>query len=313
MRVKLLVFIFAVSIVVDYESFNPRNFKQHLSLSNQEKRRYNLLEWLLFPKRGINTQKLEQALIEKTILITGATFGIGEQLAYQLAFKETELILVGRTADKLNLVKERIEEQGGNAEIYAADLRDDDQINSLIDQLKNKENGVDIFVSNAGKSIKRSIFKSLDRYHDFKRTMDINYHAPVKLCLALIPGLQERKGHILNISAINVLFLPMPEWSAYQASKTAFDQWFRSVSPELKGKGITTSSVYLPLVKTRMIEPTKNYQSMPAMRPEHVAKVISRLILKKRRRFKPWWSIFVALICFWFKRPIEFLVNYNYK
>lgn len=271
------------------------------------------MELILFLEKRINSKKLQQELKGKTILITGASFGIGEELAYMLAMKEIELIIVGRTKDKLELVKEKVEKLGGVAEVYCADLRIEKQIDGLIEYLKNRKRGVDVFVSNAGKSIKRSIFKSLDRYHDFTRTMEINYYAPVKLCLALIPILEKRQGHILNISAINVLFLPMPEWSAYQSSKTAFDQWLKSVSPELNAKNIATSTLYLPLVKTRMIEPTKMYKNMPAMKPKHVARIICSMIMNRKSIYKPWWAIFAEIGSFLLRRPVMFFVNYKYR
>jgi len=121
--------------------------------------------------------------------------------------------------------------------------------------------------------------------------MAINYFAPVQLLLSLIPILKRNKGHIINVSTVNVLLVPFPYWAAYQASKSAFDTWFRSVAPELNAMGIATSSVYLPLVKTRMILPTKAYQKLPAMSPEHVAKIICRLICTRKRKYRPWWML----------------------
>ncbi|MEL7375758.1 MAG: SDR family NAD(P)-dependent oxidoreductase [Bacteroidota bacterium] len=274
---------------------------------------YSLLELLLFPKRGIHQKKLQNHLRGKTILITGASFGIGEQLAYMTSFKETDLILIGRTKEKLEFVKEKIQKAGGVAEAISMDLRNEKQLNDLIAYLINRERKVDIFVSNAGKSIKRSILKSLDRYHDFQRTMSVNYHAPVKICLSLIPSLAHRKGHIINVSAMNVLLMPVPKWSAYQASKTAFDQWFRSVSPELFSQGISTSTVYLPLVRTRMIEPNESYRLMPAMDPNHVARIICRLLLSKKSKYKPWWTIFAEVGSFIFQKPIMFVLRLKYK
>ena len=155
--------------------------------------------------------------------------------------------------------------------------------------------GLDLLVSNAGISIMRSINNSLDRYHDFTRTMAINYFAPVQLLLSTIPLLEKNQGHIINISTINVLLIPIPYWAAYQASKSAFDTWFRSAAPELNAMGISTTSIYLPLVKTRMILPTTAYQKVPAMSPDHVAKIICKSMYTKRRNYKPWWLIFGQL------------------
>ena len=128
-----------------------------------------------------------------------------------------------------------------------------------------------------------------------------------------LPQLQVNQGQIINVSALNVLLLPMPEWSAYQASKSAFDQWFRSVSPELSAHGITTSTLYLPLVRTRMIAPTAMYQSAPAMRPEQVAALIGRLIIHKKTSFKPWWLYPVEVLSVLLQKPLALAIRGYYR
>jgi NAD(P)-dependent dehydrogenase (short-subunit alcohol dehydrogenase family) len=172
--------------------------------------------------------------------------------------------LVARTAEKLQELQQRVTAKGGRADIFPCDLTDRDAVAALLAQLQQEPGGIDIFVNNAGKSIRRSIFDSLDRFHDFTRTMNLNYFGPVQLLLGLIPGLVARQGQVINISAINVLLAPMPLWAAYQASKSAFDQWLRTVAPELNARGVATTTIYLPLVRTRMIEPTAAYKKMPA-------------------------------------------------
>ena len=285
-----------------------------------------LLEKLLFPSKALSSlerQRLAQTVSGKTILITGASYGIGEQLAYLLAslnLRETEqtslrrpakLILVGRTTEKLQQVQARIIQKHSLASIYPIDLRDDEQLQSFIQFLQSQN--VDVFINNAGQSIKRSIMHSLERSHDYERTIRLNYLAPVKLCLGLIPHLQVNQGQIINVSALNVLLPPMPEWSAYQASKSAFDQWFRSVSPELYAQGITTSTLYLPLVRTRMIAPTAMYQSAPAMRPEQVAALIGRLIIHKKTSFKPWWLYPVEVLSVLLQKPLALAIRGYYR
>lgn len=244
---------------------------------------------LFFPLLHVNYRQLQQYLAGKTVLITGASYGIGECLAERLADTQAHLLLVARTEIKLLEVKQRIEARGGSATIFPCDLRSEVEVQTLLDQLQQLPQGIDIFVSNAGKSIRRSIFDSLDRPYDFTRTMSLNYFAPVQLMLRLIPTLVARQGHVINISAVNVLLIPSPYWAAYQSSKTAFDQWFRCVSPELNARGVHTTSIYLPLVRTRMIEPTKAYRNMPAMQPEQVAQLICQALLSRKRTYAPWW------------------------
>lgn len=263
--------------------------------------RYSLLETLLFPPVYLNTKKLQEKLHGKTILITGASFGIGEALAYQLADIHCHLILVARTKEKLLEVKQEIEKKKAKVTIFHADLRDAQKVEELLSIIHQLPDGLDLFVSNAGISIKRSIFDSLDRFHDFTRTMAINYFAPIQLLLSLIPLLKKNKGHVISVSTTNALMVPFPFWAAYQASKSAFDVWFRSVALELNAMDIATSSVYLPLVKTRMILPTKAYHNAPAMSPEHVGRIICRLVCTKRHKYKPWWLVLGQLASFLFR------------
>ena len=244
---------------------------------------------LFFPWFGVNRTQLQRQLAGKTVLITGASYGIGECLAELLAETTAHLLLVARTETKLIEVQQRIAARGGRADIFACDLRDPVAVQTLLDAIRQYPGGIDILVSNAGKSIRRSIFDSLDRGHDFTRTMNLNYAAPVQLLLGLIPSLIDRQGQVINISAVNVLLVPAPQWAAYQASKSAFDQWFRSVGPELNARGLRTTSIYLPLVRTRMIAPTKAYRHLPAMQPQQVAQLIGRAMLSRRRTYAPWW------------------------
>lgn len=263
---------------------------------------------LFFPLLRVNQAKLQQQLAGKRVLITGASYGIGECLAARLAGTGVHLLLVARTAEKLQEVQQRVAAKGGRADIFACDLTNTTEVQALLVQLQ-QVGAIDIVVNNAGKSIRRSIFASLDRFHDFTRTMNLNYFGPVQLLLGLIPGLVAQRGQVINISAINVLLAPMPMWAAYQASKSAFDQWLRSVAPELNARGVATTTIYLPLVRTRMIEPTAAYKNMPAMQPEEVAALICRAMLSRQQTYMPWWLPAAQLASLLFRRPWEMLMT----
>ncbi|MCE7987373.1 MAG: SDR family NAD(P)-dependent oxidoreductase [Caldilinea sp. CFX5] len=264
--------------------------------------------FLFFPFLWVNHARLQQQLVGKRVLITGASYGIGECLVERLADTGAHLLLVARTAEKLQEVQQRVIAKGGRADIFPCDLTNAAAVQALLTQLQ-ELGGIDIFVNNAGKSIRRSIFASLDRFHDFTRTMNLNYFGPVQLLLGLIPGLVARQGQVINISAINVLLAPMPLWAAYQASKSAFDQWLRTVAPELNARGVATTTIYLPLVRTRMIEPTAAYKNMPAMQPEEVAALICRAILTRKQTYMPWWLPAAQLAALLFRRPWELLMT----
>jgi NAD(P)-dependent dehydrogenase (short-subunit alcohol dehydrogenase family) len=260
---------------------------------------------LFFPILWYSRTGLRRRLAGKTVLITGASYGIGESLADALADTGARLLLVARTADKLAEVRARVEARGGRADAFPCDLADPAAVRGLLDQLLRLPDGVDLVVSNAGKSIRRSIFDSLDRFHDFTRTANVNYLGPVQLLLGLIPTLVARRGHVINISTGNAVVLPAPRWAAYGASKAAFDYWFRSVGPELNARGVATTSIYLPLVRTRMSAPTEHLRRLPAMQPEDVARLICRAINARRRRYKPWWLWPAELASVLFRGPWE--------
>ncbi len=262
---------------------------------------YSLLERCLFLSHTYNHKKLKESLEGKVVLITGASSGIGEQLAYELSDFNCHLILVARREEKLRSIKIAIEKKSSRVSIYPADLRNKEEMDGLLTFIHELPNGLDIVVSNAGLSIKRSIPDSLDRYHDFTRTMAINYFAPVQLLLSTIPILKRNEGHFINISTVNALLIPIPYWAAYQASKTAFDVWLRSATSELNAMGISTTSIYLPLVRTPMILPTAAYRKMPAMSATHVANIICQSIYTRRKKYQPWWLLFGQLASILFR------------
>ncbi|MGO1059924.1 SDR family NAD(P)-dependent oxidoreductase [Planococcus sp. FY231025] len=251
-------------------------------------------KWLdaaMFPAIPCNLERLYKHLHGKTILITGASSGIGKELALLLADADVHLVLTARREVLLTDLQQEIAPKAAKVTVIPADLREDAGLEKVSAGLHALPEGLDVMVSNAGLSINRTIFQSLDRPHDFSRTMAINYFAPVRLLLSAIPLLEKNKGQIINVSTINALMTPMPDWAAYQASKAAFDTWLRSAAPELKQRGIAVSSVYLPLVRTPMIEPTRNYRNAPALTAPHAAGLIARTLYTQKRTVRPWWML----------------------
>src|SRR5207247_1524340 len=123
----------------------------------------------------------------------------------------------------------------------------------------------------AGRSIRRSIEASYDRFHDFQRTMQLNYFGAVKLLLAVLPGMRSRRrGHIINISSIGVQAFP-PRFGAYVASKSALAALSRCIAPEVVDDGVAITNIHMPLVRTPMIAPTGMYQNFPTSPPEERA------------------------------------------
>ncbi len=223
--------------------------------------------------------------MEKSIIvITGASSGIGEQAALQLASKHVHLCLIARRHDELARVQALIMTQGGTASIYPTDLSKGEDVDDCAAAILADHKRVDVLVNNAGRSIRRSIIQSLDRDHDFQRTMQINYHAAVRLTMRLLPSmLEHHRGHIINITTMAVQ-TATPGYAAYIASKMALEGYSRVLSSEMAGRGIAVTLIRYPLVRTAMSSATDLYQNMPMMGPEHAAKWIIRAIHKRPAR-----------------------------
>jgi NAD(P)-dependent dehydrogenase (short-subunit alcohol dehydrogenase family) len=229
-------------------------------------------------------RSFEGAVNGKTVVITGASSGIGRAAALKIAAAGGIPILVARSADKLEEVRAQIERDGGTAYAYTCDLSDFGAIERLVEQLFAEHASIDVLVNNAGRSIRRSVALSYDRFHDFERTVGLNYLGPVKLMLGLLPHMRERgSGHVVNISSIGVQTNP-PRFSAYVASKAALDAWTRVVSSETVGDGVTFTTIHMPLVKTPMIAPTKLYDSFPTITPDQAADLICEAIRTKPKQ-----------------------------
>jgi NAD(P)-dependent dehydrogenase (short-subunit alcohol dehydrogenase family) len=217
---------------------------------------------------------LAQAISGRRILITGASSGIGRATAIKVAGAGGIPLLVARNVEKLEEVRAEIVSAGGLAYVYAADVSDMEEIDRLLERVRDDHRHVDMLVNNAGRSIRRSIALSYERFHDFERTMQINYFGAAKLIVGLLPRMRARgQGHIVNISSIGVQTNP-PRFSAYVASKAALDAFTRVVASEVIGDGVTFTTIHMPLVRTPMIAPTKLYDAFPAISPDEAADMI---------------------------------------
>ena len=229
-------------------------------------------------------RSLSSAVAGKRIVVTGASSGIGRDLARKIGEAGGEVIMVSRTRETLEEVKGEVEEAGGTAHVHPCDLSDLDDIDRLAAEILEQHGGVDVLVNNAGRSIRRSVAASYDRFHDYERTMKLNYFGALKLILAFLPGMRERRaGHIVNVSSIGVQ-TNTPRFSAYVASKSALDAFSRSIAPEVIGDGVNVSTVYMPLVRTPMIAPTSIYDAFPTLSPDEAAEKICDALIDKPKR-----------------------------
>lgn len=254
------------------------------------KRPWPLLSRLLAPLGNGNEAQLRRAVAGKTILVTGASRGIGAALALRLGRAGAHLVLAARTTADLQSLREAMVAAGGTAQVVALDLCDPAQVAQAAAEILSLCGPVDVVVHNAGKSIRRSLLDSLDRMRDFDRTMAVNYLGPVQLQLALLPGMLSRGGgQIVNVSTLAVRLPPAPRWSAYTASKGAMDLWMAANAPELAVQNISTTSVYFGLVHTQMSAPTEMYRTMPGLTADEAAQVLCRALISQPRRISPWW------------------------
>ena len=233
-------------------------------------------------------RSLSGAIGGKVVLITGASSGIGKATAIKCAAAGAEVLLVARTPEKLEETKAEIEEEGGTAHIHKCDLSDLDDVERMAAEVLEKHERVDVLVNNAGRSIRRSIELSYDRFHDFERTMQLNYFGALRLILSLMPAMRKRSkgrkgGHIINVSSIGVQ-THTPRFSAYVASKAALDAWSRCVASEVIDDGVHITTIYMPLVRTPMIAPTKMYDAFPTSTPEQAADMICDAMIAKPKK-----------------------------
>lgn len=223
-------------------------------------------------------RSFEGAVNGKRVLITGASSGIGRAAAMKIAAAGGIPILVARGVEKLEETKAEIEAAGGSAYVYSADLADYESIDALVERIRDEHPVVDILVNNAGRSIRRSIRLSYERFHDFERTMQLNYFGAIRLTMGLLPHMAERGfGHVINISSIGAQTNP-PRFSAYVASKAALDAWTRCVGSEFIGNNVHFTTIHMQLVKTPMIAPTKIYDAFPTITPDQAADLICEAI-----------------------------------
>jgi NAD(P)-dependent dehydrogenase (short-subunit alcohol dehydrogenase family) len=232
---------------------------------------------------------------DKVVVVTGGSSGIGHATALKLAEAGAKVVIVARDPEKLAGTKQQIEAAGGRCYTYSCDLTDMAAIDVLAKKILADHGSVEYLVNNAGRSIRRAVLNSLDRFHDFERTMQLNYFGAVKLILAFLPKMVEHKrGHIINISSIGVLSRA-PRFSAYVASKSALDAFTECAASEFLDKGVHTTNINMPLVRTPMIAPTKIYENVPTLSPEEAAGLVVEAIVYRPVRIATRLGVFAAV------------------
>ena len=258
-------------------------------------------------------RSLKAAINGRTVVITGASSGIGRAAALKIAGAGGIPLLVARSMDKLEETKAEIESAGGTAHVYSADLSDLESIDELVTRILDEHVRVDMLVNNAGRSIRRSIALSQGRFHDFERTMQLNYFGAIRLTMGLLPHMRERGfGHIVNVSSIGAQTNP-PRFSAYVASKAALDAWTRVVSSEVVGDGITFTTIHMPLVRTPMIAPTKIYDQFPTITPYEAGDLVGEALRAKPKQINTRLGTFGEVAYALFPKAVDEILHMAYK
>jgi NAD(P)-dependent dehydrogenase (short-subunit alcohol dehydrogenase family) len=217
----------------------------------------------------------------KVVLVTGGSSGIGLAAAHKFAEAGATTIICGRDAGKLDEACQEAKARGYSFVAYPADIAEMADCDRFVKQLIEDHGGVDFLINNAGRSIRRAIESSYDRFHDYERTMQLNYFGCLRVTMGFLPGMVARKkGHVVNISSIGVL-TNAPRFSAYVASKAALDAWTRCASSEFADQGISFTTINMPLVRTPMIAPTGLYNNVPTLSPEEAADMIAQACIFK--------------------------------
>ncbi|MFN9196113.1 MAG: SDR family oxidoreductase [Pseudomonadota bacterium] len=258
-------------------------------------------------------RSLKGAVAGKVVLVTGGSSGIGLAAAHKFAEAGAVTIICGRDQDKLDEACAEARARGHEFVAYPADLADMADVDRLVKVLIDEHGGVDFLFINAGRSIRRAVENSYERFHDFERTMQLNYFGCLRITMGLLPGMvARRRGHVVNISSIGVL-TNAPRFSAYVASKAALDAWTRCASSEFADQGITFTTINMPLVRTPMIAPTKIYNNVPTLSPEQAADMIAQACISKPVRIATRLGVFGEVLHALVPRVAQIVMNTSFR
>jgi NAD(P)-dependent dehydrogenase (short-subunit alcohol dehydrogenase family) len=257
-------------------------------------------------------RSLRGAVENKVVLITGGSSGIGLATALKVAEAGAHVIIVARDPEKLAQAHAQIAKRG-RVTSYGCDISDLEACDALARRILAEHGHVDVLVNNAGRSIRRAIENSYERFHDYERLMRINYYAAVRLTLGLLPAMTARgDGHVINISSIGVLS-NAPRFSAYVASKAALEAFSRCAAAEYGDRGVRFTVINMPLVRTPMVAPTRIYEQMPLISPEEAADLVSEAMIHQPKRVATRLGIFAQLMNLFAPKVTEIIMTEAFK
>lgn len=231
-----------------FQAFNQRFFTN------------NMISIFLFAKSYCNKHARERMnqYSGKHIWITGASSGIGEALACELAREKARLVLSGRNEEKLRDVKSRCSKEGAIVSIYLFDLGNEQIIPEVVKNVIDELGHIDLLINNGGIS-QRSLVTETGTDIDHK-IMDINFFGNISLTKALLPYMLESGGGHLAVTTSIVGKFGFPLRSAYSASKHALYGFYESLNLEMRNRPITISMICPGRIKTAISHNALNPQ-----------------------------------------------------
>ncbi|WP_067826208.1 SDR family NAD(P)-dependent oxidoreductase [Nocardia inohanensis] len=272
------------------------------------------IDWAIGPRGLRDLRQLRKSVDGRVVVVTGASYGVGEATARLFAAAGATVILGARSIGQLEQVASEIRAEGGKAVALQLDLADEQSIADFAEQITEEYGAPEVLVHNAGKSLRRSIHLSYNRPKDLVSTTSANYLGPMRLTLALLPGMRSAgHGHIVNMSTVGVMFPVVPKWGFYLSSKAAFDWWIRAVAMEARTDGVTLTSIYAGLMHTRMSAPSRWMGALPGQSPEQAARVIAKAVVAKPRTLAPAYGYLSSVLVPPLRTPLDIVIGGIYR
>lgn len=217
---------------------------------------------------------------DKVVIITGASSGIGKEAATILAGQKAKVVLVSRNEEKLELIRKKIQAEGGFAVSYKTDITSAEDIDKMVNKTAVEFGKIDVLIANAGQYINCN---GLDiDIESYKKSIEINFFGTLNTIKAVLPEmLKKKKGHIVIINSLDAKKGIVCD-GPYVASKSALDGFGDVLRQQLKNTGIKVTSIYPGRVDTPMISGIKVPLISPKIKPVNVVKAIIRGIKKNK-------------------------------
>ena len=223
----------------------------------------------------------------KIVFLTGASSGIGEALAIELAKRGACLGLAARREELLTEIAAKCVQVGGQARVFAADVVDADAVQSAADALRNEFGAIDILIANAGIGGSNSETRNL-KADAVKKVIDINLIGAVNAVAAVLPAMLERKsGQLVAISSLAGI-RGLPKSAAYSASKAGMTAFFESVRLDVQDKGVSVTIIQPGFIKTPLTSGRANKMPFLMELEDSLPHFIHAIENKKKFAAFPW-------------------------